>query len=94
MTCANNPPSDDPRATELSAVWDFPYYGAVDTTPQWINLLAAYCNRYGDAILDNTIVDRIWRRMTVRDSLLAALAWLLNRLDDPRGGGAVRTARA
>src|SRR5438132_7106973 len=28
---------------QLIKQWDFPYYGSVDSTPQWINLLAAYC---------------------------------------------------
>jgi glycogen debranching enzyme len=30
---------DDPHTAELSKYWDFPYYGSVDSTPQWINLL-------------------------------------------------------
>ena len=85
---------DDPRAPVLGLEWDFPYYGAVDSTPQWINLLVAYCDRYGDAILDEPLVDRLWRRITLRDSLLAALAWLLNRLDDENGGGYLWVKRA
>lgn len=85
---------DDPQAVRLGAVWDFPYYGAIDSTPQWINLLAAYCARYGDAILDEPIVDRFWRSLTVRDSLLAALGWLLRRLEDTTGGGYLWVRRA
>jgi glycogen debranching enzyme len=79
---------DDPHAIRLAALgWDFPYYGAVDTTPNWINLLGAYCTRAGTAILDEPLTDRLWRRVTVRDSLLAAVAWIVGRLDDPIGGG-------
>jgi glycogen debranching enzyme len=85
---------DDPHAAQLSEFWDFPYYGAVDSTPQWINLLATYCDHYGDALLDEPIVDRLWRRLTVRDSLLAALSWVLRRLDDPAGGGYLWVRRA
>jgi glycogen debranching enzyme len=85
---------DDPHAVVLREFWDFPYYGAVDSTPQWINLLAAYCERHGDALLEEPIVDRLWRRLTVRDSLVAALGWLLRRLDAPLGDGYLWVRRA
>jgi glycogen debranching enzyme len=79
---------DDPYAIRLRAAgWDFPYYGAVDTTPQWINLLGAYCARHGLSLLDEPLIDRAWRPIVLRDSLLAAVAWIVGRLDDPRGGG-------
>ena len=42
---------DDPHAARLGQHWDLPYYGAVDTTPQWINLLVAYCSAWATAIL-------------------------------------------
>jgi glycogen debranching enzyme len=85
---------DDPLSARLAQHWDLPYYGAVDTTPQWINLLVAYCRRVGDAaVLDEAITDRLWRRLTVKDSLLAALDWTVRRLDDPSGGGYVWVRR-
>ena len=34
--------------------------------------------------LDERFTDRDWRAITVRDSLLAALGWIVGRLDDPR----------
>jgi glycogen debranching enzyme len=80
-------PPDDALLPGLEQVWSFPYYGSVDSTPQWINLLAAYTARAGDDILSVEIVDRLGRRVTVLDSLLAALGWMLGRLDDPAGGG-------
>lgn len=80
-------PPDDALLPELERVWSFPYYGAVDSTPQWINLLTAYTARAGDAILDAEVVDRLGRRVTVSDSLLAALGWMLGRLDHSVGGG-------
>jgi glycogen debranching enzyme len=82
---------DDPRAT---SEWDFPYYGAVDTTPQWINLLGAYCRQQGTGILDEQLTDRAWRSLTVRDSLLAALAWIVGRMDASIGGGYLWVRRA
>ncbi|MDQ3810960.1 MAG: hypothetical protein M3336_11775 [Chloroflexota bacterium] len=86
---------DDPHAISLAERgWQFPYYGAVDTTPQWINLLGAYCARHGLAILDETLTDRAWRQVTVRDSLLSALVWIVGRMDDPVGGGYVWVRRA
>jgi glycogen debranching enzyme len=86
---------DDPHAVRLAlAGWDFPYYGAVDTTPQWVNLLGAYCARHGTAMLDEPITDRLWRSLSVRDALLAALAWIVGRLDDPAGGGYLWVRRA
>ena len=67
--------------------WSFPYYGSVDSTPQWINLLWAYCTRHGGGILDELIVNRRGRRVSLRHSLRSALGWLLGRLDDPAGAG-------
>ena len=79
---------DDPHAARLGQHWDLPYYGAVDTTPQWINLLVAYCQRVGDlAILQEQVTDRAWRRVTLLDALLVAVDWVLRRLDDPSGAG-------
>ena len=40
---------DDALLHGLSLVWSFPYFGSVDSTPQWINLLATYATRMGDA---------------------------------------------
>ena len=85
---------DDPHAVRLAAYWDFPYYGAVDTTPQWVNLLVAYSARFGSHILDETLTDRLWRSVTLRDGLLAALAWIVGRMDDPIGGGYLWVRRA
>jgi glycogen debranching enzyme len=78
---------DDPHAIRLSKYWDWPYYGAVDTTPQWINLAAAYCSLHGTQILEETVEDRLGRQITLRVSLSMAIDWLVGRLDDPAGGG-------
>jgi glycogen debranching enzyme len=64
-----------------------PYYGAIDSTPIWIVLLAQYYARHDRTILDERIVDRLERSVTLRDSLSAAIGWLESRLDEPGGGG-------
>src|SRR3954447_16796915 len=57
---------DDPHAARLGQHWDLPYYGAVDTTPLWINLLVAYCNRVGSvSMLDQPVNDLTWRRLAL-----------------------------
>jgi glycogen debranching enzyme len=86
---------DDPHAIRLSiAGWDFPYFGAIDTTPQWINLLADYCALFGPDLLDAPLTDRRWQGISIRDSLLAALAWMVRRMDDPIAGGCLWVRRA
>ena len=86
---------DDLHAVRLvEGGWDFPYYGAVDTTPQWVNLLGAHCARYGDSVLDEQFTNRGWRSITLRDSLLAAIGWIARRIDDPIGGGYLWVRRA
>lgn len=84
----------DPHHARLARYWDFPYYGAVDSTPQWINLLAAYCARQGYAVLEERVVDREGRERSLRDCLLAALAWVLGRLRHPAGHGYLWVRRA
>jgi glycogen debranching enzyme len=84
---------DDPHMPGTGE-WDFPYYGAVDTTPQWITLLHAYALRCGLEILEEEVINRAGVRMTLRDSLLAALAWIVGRMDDPICGGYVWVRRA
>src|SRR6266508_3370886 len=58
------------------------------------NLRGAYCARHGSAILDEPITDRLWRSVTVRDTLLSALAWIVSRMDDPIAGGYLWVRRA
>jgi glycogen debranching enzyme len=85
---------DDPIAARLQEHWDLPYYGSVDSTPQWINLLAAYVQRHGDSILGVSQINRLGRRVTVRSSLERAVAWITQRLDDATGGGYLWVRRA
>src|SRR4030088_10447 len=71
---------DDPH-TPGTGEWDFPYYGAVDTTPQWITLLHAYSLRYGFDILEEELTNRVELINTQLDSLLSGLSYLLITID-------------
>lgn len=86
--------ADDVLRPELERRWSFPYYGAVDSTPAWINLLVAYISCAGDAVLDVPFVDRLDRSVTLFDTLVAALDWIVGRLDHPAGGGYLWVRRA
>ncbi|MER9240909.1 hypothetical protein [Mesorhizobium sp. M0633] len=85
---------DDPHAVRLNEFWDWPYYGAVDTTPQWINLLTMYTAVQGFDILREELTDRRSRIVSIRDSLVSAVEWLLGRLDDASGAGYLWVRRA
>jgi glycogen debranching enzyme len=89
-----NRPDADPHAARLGAKWDFPYYGSVDSTPQWINLRAMVCKRDGDELLTTPLIDRLGRTRTVRAALADAVGWILGRLDSPDGGGFLWVRRA
>ena len=86
---------DDPHALRLAQTdWSFPYYGSVDATPQWVNLLGAYCERCGPDVLDVPLTDRASNSITLRDSLASAVAWIIGRLDSLEAGGFVWVRRA
>jgi glycogen debranching enzyme len=79
---------DDPQGARLEQIgWDFPYYGTVDATAHWVNLLGAYCERYGLDILETPLTNRAWQSITLRDSLESALGWIVGRLDNSDAGG-------
>lgn len=67
---------------DLARYWDFPYFGAVDTTPQWINLLAAYSTLYGSDLLACQVVDRSGALVTLSDCAARAVGWLVARIHD------------
>lgn len=86
---------DDPHVEWLRHLgWDFPYYGSVDATPQWVSLLGAYVERYGTDFLDAPLTDRTFHVVTLRASLERALAWIVERLESPAAGGFLWVRRA
>lgn len=78
-------PKVDPIAQDFMRErgWQWPYYGSVDATPEYIRLLAAYCQRVagGTDILDVEYVGRDSRVHSVAYSLTQAISWITDRLD-------------
>jgi glycogen debranching enzyme len=71
--------------------WEFPYYGAIDSTPTFVNLIGEYVKRHGPSILDETVNES---GKTVREAVTAAVGWVEGRLDDKRAGGFLWVQRA
>jgi glycogen debranching enzyme len=64
------------RDVETDGVWGFPYYGSVDATPLFIRAAVRAIERQPEF----AATPIPGRDATVRDSLEAAVAWLLRRL--------------
>lgn len=80
----------DPVARQLSVErgWQWPYYGSVDATPEFIRTIAAYCAKTEEnaAFLSTEYADRNGEARTVSYALETALVWIQNRLDsNPEG---------
>lgn len=77
-------PSADPLARELTQLrgWGWPYYGSVDSTPEFIRTLAAYCRqtKEGAAFLEQRFVGRDNAERTMAQALEAAVGWIMARL--------------
>lgn len=76
---------------DLSSKWggvgnELTYYGSIDATPHYLRALGAYCNRYGDVILDDTVAQRDGTKVTLRDSAQQAAKWLTSKLADSPSG--------
>ncbi len=72
---------------QLSAVWggdktSLTYYGSCDATPLFVRTAVRYCRHYGDTILGEPVIRRDGTQVTVRDSVLAAVAWITRKLDE------------
>ncbi len=68
--------------------WDWPYYGSVDSTPEFIRVIYAYCSSLSDAskFLSETYKDKNHSVRTIADSLSLAVNWLKYRMDlNPEG---------
>jgi glycogen debranching enzyme len=79
--------STDPIAKKLTAQsgWEWPYYGAVDTTPLYIRAVAVLLKNNPNAAAVE-IKRRDGRHWTLADSVDSAIAWLCQRVDeDPDG---------
>lgn len=76
---------------ELSSRWggndtEMAYYGSIDATPHFIRVLGLYCQRYGDKLLSLHIRRRDGSSQTLRDSVVLAVDWLMDKLADSSSG--------
>ncbi len=74
---------EDPMARKLTAErgWQWPYYGTVDATPEFIRTLAAYTRSYPEnhTFLNELYNDRTGQEHTILDALDKALGWIAQR---------------
>jgi glycogen debranching enzyme len=80
------PPESERLLRHQAAQWggdetSLTYYGSVDATPLFVRLVARYCATHGEAILGETVTGRDGRQVTVRDSVLAAVEWIVAKMD-------------
>jgi glycogen debranching enzyme len=69
--------------------WSWPYYGAVDTTPNFILDVIDYRALQAEGekdILSEQVVRKDGRQVEVRESVLAAAEWILRRMDSNKEG--------
>lgn len=76
---------NDPVAQELTDTlgWQWPYYGSVDATPEFVRTLAAYCHhsREGYQFLFSSFLDKHGEQRLMADAFEEAVHWILDRLD-------------
>ena len=74
--------AEHPIAKEITALnqWEWPHYGAVDTTPMHISGIAKVAGR-DPGFLGRRYTCRLGEKRTMLDSFEAALGWLERRLD-------------
>lgn len=75
----------DPIAQKLTQEngWQWPYYGSVDATPEFIRTLSQYCQQApeGNAFLFQHYKNKDGQSLIVADGLSAAVDWMTHRLD-------------
>lgn len=73
----------DPIALRLSQRlgWGWPYYGSVDSTPEFIRTLTAYTqlSEENRAFLSESYIDRSGTERTIAHALESALDWIISR---------------
>jgi glycogen debranching enzyme len=81
-------PPGDPMVAALREKWglpSMPYFGTTDATPQFVNLISAYCARYGDDVLSQLVLRRDGKTVSVLDCVQDALTWTERRMDQGHG---------
>jgi glycogen debranching enzyme len=56
------------------------YFGSVDATALYVELVGSYCEYRGDELLDETVSQRDGNVVTVRETVNAAIDWLDSKL--------------
>jgi len=81
---------DDPIAQQLTMErgWDWPYYGSVDATPEFIRTIATYCRLHDEngVFLRETYIDKNGQEQSVRTAFDRAVDWMTNRLEANANG--------
>lgn len=82
--------SDDPVGMEITKKngWQWPYYGSVDATPQYMHAIYAYARSVpgGGDIFHETVESLDGETVTLAETYRRALGWLETRLDsNPEG---------
>jgi len=80
----------DPIGQELTEKygWDWPYYGSVDATPEFIRVIGAYCKNAteGAAFLSRPYIDKAGSPQIMSEALTRAVEWVKLRMDsNPEG---------
>lgn len=76
---------------ELSRQWggsatEVIQYGSADATPQFVRLVAQYCQKYGVDLLDRVLLSHWGERRTIRQQVIRAVTWTSDQiLHNPLG---------
>jgi glycogen debranching enzyme len=83
-------PQTDLVAKNLTAEfgWGWPYYGSVDSTPEFVRTLLTYCRSAdeGYGFLETNFMGRDQVSRTMASSLEAALNWIIERVNSNNEG--------
>lgn len=62
------------------------YFGSVDATPAYVQLLCEYCENYGTDILNKTVTKRDGQEVTIGQTMIDAVGWTVQKLDSSPSG--------
>lgn len=78
--------ANDPIALELTKKrgWDWPYYGSVDATPEFIRTIAAYCDQAPEGVdfLLQDFTNKDGNRTTMEMALTNAVDWVVQKTSE------------
>lgn len=81
---------NDPIAKRITEQrgWEWPYYGSVDATPEFIRTISAYCRLSDDnmRLLLEEYTDRKGKKQQLFKSLQRAVDWITKRMDSNKEG--------